>query len=697
MSGENVWVWVGLSWTDRVRLVLDNYGDRLTDVSIFGWRVGATGTLTPTFDPVLLDEYRAKWPHIRWWGCFRNMDDPNDGPRKIFDALRDSGAARERLADQVQSEMFEKFPWLYGVDLDMESGGDFRPAESEEVFRVVTNRAHALGKKASGALPGLTATGSIGGENWVRYKQLGAILDHASIMSYDFAWNGSAPGPISPGFWLEEVYSWAASQIEPSKISMGLPLYGRFWQIYDHPASLGSVYRGTSGTYYSVFQYFTGARAWSDSGSHHPIGWVAYRDDGSESVWGYLDVYDWREPSDWAASSGVVSGTFQNREYAVRYGQPAGLPQWSVADNSVGSAHATYDMRPDPVIAADGATVSPKVGYTLTAELIQRDAIAATIIDDYATSSQQLSNIYAQPAGKWAFEQVSATYKQYRGTGTLRFNNGFGTQSLYAMARFQFATAGRFSVSSQGITADVTNGGVLRLLRGSTVLATANVATRPVGAAPMDGRTVLALRVREGSARVYYSTAETSVPLYLEAKTTAPGGPTEYSATGQVWIDHTYLGDGWWFMPREALEIEIGGQSRALGRIPRTGVTWDDKNRFRPDADVEERTTRETSIGLDWAYAHWKDIPVTTGVSAAVKVRPLDHDLWLGRVTIGDRDGFSVVWFSDAETISHWRDRAYFDFGLQGIAMWSLGQEDVRMWEKFAGGELPAKTKRLDE
>lgn len=694
----NVWAWVGLSWTDRIRLVLENYGDRITDISIFGWRVAADGTLSQTFNPAQLDHYRTKWPHIRWWGCFRNMDDPVDGPLTIFNALRDSAAARNRLADQMQAKMFEAYPWLYGVDIDMESGGDSRSAESEELFRVVADRARALGKKSSGALPALTATGSVGGENWVRYKQLGQILDHVSIMSYDFAWNGSAPGPISPAYWLEDVYSWAASQITPSKLSMGLPLYGRSWYIHDYPANRGQLRRGASGTYYAFWQYFTGARAWDDAAvTHHPIGWLAYRDSSSRTIWGYMDCYDWREPNDWASSSGVVAGVFADRDYAVRYGQPAGAPQWSIADNSVGNSSIAYELKPDPVIAADGSAVSPKVGFTLTAEMIQREPVAATIIDDYATSTQQLNAVYAQPEGAWAYHQVTSSYKQYRGAGTLRFNNDFGVQSLYVMARFQFATAGRFSVSTQGITADVTNAGVLRIMRGATVLATKNVAARPIGAAAGDGRTVLALRVREGSARAYYSTAETSIPLQLEVSTTPPGGPTEYTATSEVWIDHAYLGDGWWYMPREAIELTVNGESKVLGRIPRTGVTWDSKNRFKPNADIEERATREDGIGLDWTFEHWQDVPIAPGERVEVVARPLDHDLWVGRITLGDRDGFSIVYFSDAETINHWRGRAVHDWNLQGIAMWSLGQEDVRMWESFAGGELPPNTKRLNE
>ena len=239
----NVWAWVGLSWTDRIRMVLDQYGDRITDISIFGWIVAKDGTLTETFDPAQLDAYRAKWPHIRWWGCFRNMDDPIDGPYTIFEALRDSATARNRLADQVEAKMFSKYPWLHGVDLDMEAGGNARSADSEELFRVITNRAHTLGKKASGALPALTATGSVGGQNWVRYKQLGQILDNVSSSCPTTSLGTAVRPALSPGFWLGQAYGQGGSQIEPSKVSISIPLYAYFWSIHDYPASWGATQR----------------------------------------------------------------------------------------------------------------------------------------------------------------------------------------------------------------------------------------------------------------------------------------------------------------------------------------------------------------------------------------------------------------------------------------------------------------------
>lgn len=689
---ENVWLWTGHMWSERIRFVLENFGDRITDISLFAWSVSATGALRQTFNPALLDPYREKWPHIRFWGCFRNMDDPDNGPYDIFQALRNSSTARAHLADQVQAELFDKYPWLHGVDIDMELGGNGDPVASESIFQAVADRAHALGRKASAALPPLTIDGSIGGENWVRYKQLGAMLDHVSVMSYDFAWGGSAPGPISPGWWLEQVYNWAASQITPSKLSMGLPAYGRFWSIHRYYVN---EYRGQSGTYYAGWQLFTGLAPWE---GHHNTSWILYRDPGSRSLWGITDCYDWRYPQQVDGSEGVMFGIFSEHDYAVRYGLPAGVPQWSVADNSVGSALIQYRMHPANVIDNTGASVTAKNGFTLTLEMLKRAPVAATIIDDYANSSTQLSQVYAQPDGKtWTHKAITDTYKQYRGTGRLRYNANFGSRTFYAQARWQYAAAGRFSITVQGITADLSNDGHLRLMKGATLLKEMWVNPRQVGAPAGDGRQVLALRVRENSARVYFGRAETSLPKLLQATVTPTfDGIVEMSSTAETWIDHLYLGDGWWYQPREAMEAEINGQRRLLGRIPRTGITWDRSNRFRPTTDVDEEETRTTEISLDWDYDHWIDAPITPNAETFITIRPTDHDAWLGRLMIVDRDGASMAYFSDAETLTHWGSRATHDWNLQGVALWSLGQEDVRYWETLQGGELPPETKRLN-
>lgn len=46
------------------------------------------------------------------------------------------------------------------------------------------------------------------------------------------AWAGSAPGAVSPRDWLEGIYDYAVTVMNPEKIFFGLPAYGWNWQIY---------------------------------------------------------------------------------------------------------------------------------------------------------------------------------------------------------------------------------------------------------------------------------------------------------------------------------------------------------------------------------------------------------------------------------------------------------------------------------
>ena len=150
-------------------------------------------------------------------------------------------------------------------------------------------------------------------------------------------------------------------------------------------------------------------------------------------------------------------------------------------------------------------------------------------------------------------------------------------------------------------------------------------------------------------------------------------------------------------MPREAVEVTIGGETRVMGRQARDRVQWNEVNQFRPLDDVDEIETRAGPFSQDWVYLHWKDAPFTAGARSTVRYRLIDHDLWLGRVHALNRDGASIVYMTDAHTVTHWNGRARNEWGLQGLAMWSLGQEDVRTWEALEGGLLPPETKRLDE
>lgn len=61
------------------------------------------------------------------------------------------------------------------------------------------------------------------------YAAIGRVADEVRIMLYDYHWSTSAPGPLAPIRWVRHVLQWAATQVPPSKLVMGVATYGYDW------------------------------------------------------------------------------------------------------------------------------------------------------------------------------------------------------------------------------------------------------------------------------------------------------------------------------------------------------------------------------------------------------------------------------------------------------------------------------------
>jgi len=62
------------------------------------------------------------------------------------------------------------------------------------------------------------------------YKKISSIADRIFIMTYDEHWSTSKPGPVASFSWCKDVVVFAAKNIPPEKLVMGIPFYGRSWQ-----------------------------------------------------------------------------------------------------------------------------------------------------------------------------------------------------------------------------------------------------------------------------------------------------------------------------------------------------------------------------------------------------------------------------------------------------------------------------------
>ena len=118
------------------------------------------------------------------------------------------------------------------------------------------------------------------------------------------------------------------------------------------------------------------------------------------------------------------------------------------------------------------------------------------------------------------------------------------------------------------------------------------------------------------------------------------------------------------------------------GRIARSGVTWDSEfGVFTVQSDVGEIDTRTEDISMDYDFCHSGLLPLTCGNDYTVTVTPRDINIWIARLYLGDADGFSILYYQDVDSLVYWANEAAYRWRLRGIALWSLGQEDTRLWE----------------
>jgi spore germination protein len=61
------------------------------------------------------------------------------------------------------------------------------------------------------------------------YAAIGKVVDRVNVMTYDYSYSDSDPGPIAPLDWVDEVLAYTTSQISPRKVVLGNGLLGYDW------------------------------------------------------------------------------------------------------------------------------------------------------------------------------------------------------------------------------------------------------------------------------------------------------------------------------------------------------------------------------------------------------------------------------------------------------------------------------------
>ena len=107
-----------------------------------------------------------------------------------------------------------------------------------------------------------------GWDNWsgvYDYEALARAADFISIMAYDQHGASSAPGPVAGLPWVREIAEYSAHAIGASKVSLGVPFYGRQWEAAD-----AGKFRSRSTRYREASAAMTSAEALWDEKENAP-------------------------------------------------------------------------------------------------------------------------------------------------------------------------------------------------------------------------------------------------------------------------------------------------------------------------------------------------------------------------------------------------------------------------------------------
>lgn len=814
LQGKRCMVWSFMG-NSRMYQALRDYGDRLDTVGIFTFEVDATGTISETGTSIsTMLTYINKWPHIKWM-----LTVMNHGTASIFTALRNNtdGAKDTFLTKLVR--IMEKYPWCAGVDIDLERGGNIENRDAANaLFRDIYNavKSYDSTKLVNVCLPGMTSVnGSVGGENWCVYADIDKYCDTAAIMSYGMAWAGSAPGPVSPRDWLEGIYDYASSVMDPQKIFLGLPGYGWNWQIYDTPANLGKTYRGTSNTYYAAKLWMTGGYNFTDDTAPQPlIPILAYWDDYDKVPWALPQVYDFMEGQDAVSREYPLMGEVYNRrryltayakqqdtefgdilidrsggdvdsysgivsvsDYMITLGDEGSAeyeftidvagyydvavqicypfwdknsitvsvdrvskifsenrlwwPYWrttcwlklvtnhnfsagthtltvDVGVNGVqfygfrvctsfsekpSAGIAKFTLSPRQFVDVDGNLCQPDRGFKLTSEILRRKPDSALIwYEDFRDDTILPSSYWTTLSGEWdvwqdslPYGSTARPYSQLEGSGELAWlYSGFDDIHIRARIGIPSDGGGKAGVFCGSLFCCINyNSQCLELYNGSTLLGSysasysktsnSNLRTEP-------NLYTIEMRIRGNKVRVYSGNSYTL--RFIATISGFSGGYAGIRSDNHIICDLLRLGDAWTYEPYERFDVTFpDGTTTEYGRIDRSNAVWDEEFQvFTLTSDVEETSTRSEEISLDYEFFHSDLLTLECGKDYSITIIPKDINVWISRLFLGDADGFSILYYQDVDSLVYWANEAAYRWKLRGIAIWSLGQEDMRLW-----------------
>jgi len=355
------------------------------------------------------------------------------------------------------------------------------------------------------------------------------------------------------------------------------------------------------------------------------------------------------------------------------------------------AGEASFMLSPRRFKDVNGVMVEPDRGFKLTFEMLRRKPDSALIwYEDFRDRNILPENYWTVLDGEWDVWQdpdstESRPYSQLEGYGKLAWKyDGFSDIHIRARLAFPQNSSGRAGVFLGDLFCCLNyDTQRVELYQGNSLLGSYSTSFSKTADADLRANPnmyTIEMRKRGNKVRVYSGAAST---LRFTVNVNGGSGYAGYCSDNRTVCELLRLGDAWVYEPYECFDVELpDGTITGFGRLARTGVTWDDEFQvFSVNGDVEESITRNEDISMDYDFFHSQLLTLSCGNDYEVKIIPKDINIWISRLFLGDADGFSILYYQDVDSLVYWANEAAYRWKLRGIAIWSLGQEDMRLWE----------------
>lgn len=156
-----------------------------------------------------------------------NLRDGDWAPGLVQSMLHDPAAVRthvRELVELVDSKGYD------GIDIDYEHLRAEDRRQYSDFLTMLGEALHDEGKVLTTAVHPKTSEEGDDERNVAQdFAAIGAAVDQVRVMTYDYSWEDSPPGPVAPAGWVEEVIEWTVTQVPPHKVVLGIVLLGYDW------------------------------------------------------------------------------------------------------------------------------------------------------------------------------------------------------------------------------------------------------------------------------------------------------------------------------------------------------------------------------------------------------------------------------------------------------------------------------------